>query len=187
MRQVVPHLDASVYRKLTWPYTDGLPNVVTGTEADMARDDDKKVSQDDPRATVYSFLFQEGRYLDYFTGLHEPSITTNLRKTLAEREELTEEEIKGILPEDKHGLFPQLSVDPEWPPTVMIHGIVDDTVHIEETRHLYHIIRRVSKSPVKLIEVEGENAFHGWDCFPESEEITKIQFDNVAEFLKEHL
>jgi len=69
----------------------------------------------------------------------------------------------------------------------MIHGIVDDTVHIEETCHLYQIIRRVSKSPVKLIKVEGEIAFHGWDCFPESEEITKIQSDTIAEFLKEHL
>jgi len=144
---------------------------VTGTDIDAPEANEPRKN---PRGTIYSFLFQEGKYLDYYTGLHEPSISMNLRRLIAEKDELTKEEIERTVPKHKHNLFPQLSVDSEWPPTIMIHGTVDDAVLIEESRYLHEIIRKASKSPVKLIEVEEEYGFHGWDCFPEAEILRRV-------------
>ncbi|KAF9559715.1 alpha/beta-hydrolase [Agrocybe pediades] len=186
--QTVPHFPDADFKTMTYPFTEGLPPVSTGTDANI--DPNLPIAErpvDDPRSNIYPFLFQRGRYLDYYTGLHKPSLTDTLREVLEKKGEITVQDAKAIIPEEIHSWFPQLSIDSKWPPTIMIHGTVDDTVPIEESHHFFKLIKEKSKSPVKFIEVKGEFAVHGWDCFPASETQTKVEFDSIKDFIKEHL
>jgi len=183
LNQIVPHLESTQFINYTYPYVNGLPPVITECiiSDDFLDEDPEKRS--DPRTNVYNFYFQRGNYLDYYTGLHCPSISESLRGVLS-KGDCTLEDFKRVIPTHKHSLFPQLSVDANWPPTVMIHGTIDDAVLIDESRNLRDIVQSVG-APVKLIEVEGE--LHGWDCYPAAAAKNKAEFDAVKEFIEQYL
>ncbi|KAF9554315.1 alpha/beta-hydrolase [Agrocybe pediades] len=181
--QTIPHLEDAPFKSLTYPYSDGIPEVIT----DMEVDPSKITNPNDPRLNIYCYHLQQGQFLDYYAGLHEPSMCASFRTILSTTENPTEEDFRRVIPEEKHGLFPQLCVDANWPPTILIHGVVDDVVPIEESRHFYNLIKTRSKAPVKLMEVEGAGGMHLFDIFPGAEEVHKAEFDAIADFIKGYL
>ncbi|KAF9562498.1 alpha/beta-hydrolase [Agrocybe pediades] len=182
MNQTIPHLEPAEFAGFTYPYVKGLPPVVTEFPVGdfMAED---PAQRKDPRANIYNFHFQRGNYLDYYTGLHEPSLSAALRSVLS-KENPTLEDFKRVIPKDKQSLFPQLSIDANWPPTLLMHGTIDDAVLIDESRNLRDIIKATG-TPVELIEVEGVQ--HAWDYFPVAETTHSKEFDAVIEFVRKYL
>ncbi|KAF4621840.1 hypothetical protein D9613_012103 [Agrocybe pediades] len=185
----IPHFDDAEFKSLTYPFSKGLPPVLTGAnvDADSTPESGENNAANDLRIKMYPFLFQRGKYLDYYTGLHEPSITDTLRNVLRRQGSITDQDIKDIVPADMQDWFPQLSIDVNWPATIMIHGTVDEIVPIEESRYLFEAIAAKSKSPVRLIEIKDDYAVHSWDCFPGAEAQSKAEFDSIKDFIQEHL
>jgi len=133
--------------------------------------------------SLFYFLFQRGIYLDYYTGLHSPSISEKLRAIVKDGIH-TSEDLKNALPKDMHGLFPQLSVDSQWPRTIILHGVLDDIVPVSESHNISGLLKKAGV-PVQLIEVQDEN--HGFDISPEAEQKHGTVFDRVKDVIKERL
>jgi len=179
----MPELNPSIFSSLTYPLSESQPTstgIPFGTDFDQ---DPATIAENNPRMMSYSFFLQQGNYLDHYTGLHEPSISEELRSIL-EKEGTSVEDFKRALPSDKHSLFPQLSVDAQWPPTILIHGTIDDVVPFDESRNIKKLLEDVGV-PVQFIEVEGQH--HGFDGFPGAEEAHKVDFDLVKDFLHRYL
>ncbi|KAF9562494.1 hypothetical protein CPC08DRAFT_706700 [Agrocybe pediades] len=105
-------------------------------------------------------------------------------RTQMKSDKRTQDDFKRALPEHLHVIFPQLCVDSHWPPTIILHGVLDDIVPITESRHFSGLVKD-SGVKVELIEVEGEN--HGFDVAPDSEVKYAAQFDRIRDFTQEHV
>jgi len=169
--QLPPKLEEARFKGLMYPYSDGLPTMVTQRHTDTIPHCDKMKNEDDHRVDNQAFRFELGTYLDYYTGLHNPSISAALHDLLNRKPRPTDEDFKSAIPEDRHTWFPQFNIDVTWPPTIIIHDTVDDTVPAYQSRHLYEIIKKATKSPVRLIEGK----------------ITQDHFDTISDFILEHL
>jgi acetyl esterase/lipase len=128
--------------------------------------------------------FQFGTYLDYWTGLHEPSISTVLRELLptdGEDIKVTDARLSAALPPSEHTIFPQLLVTPEWPRVMLIHGSKDTAVLPESSRAM-HARLLDAKIDTALHIIEG--AKHSFDLKPNAEEEFGGLLDEAAEFLR---
>ncbi|KAF4619690.1 hypothetical protein D9613_004826 [Agrocybe pediades] len=181
MNRTFPHVDPAKFSKYLYPYPDGLPDTATEVPLDEGFLDDGEWSN--PRINFPNLLIQQGRFLDYYTGLHNPSISDTFRNVLKKKDR-TVEDIKRAIPKDKLPLFPQFCVTPHWPATVLLHGTADDAVSIEESRNMKDLLQE-AKVPVKLIEIEG--ASHIFDLLPGAEEKYTAEFDGVKEFIQKYL
>jgi dipeptidyl aminopeptidase/acylaminoacyl peptidase len=113
---------------------------------------------------------QLGNFLDYYTGLHEPSISQKIQNTRD----------GSKIPENCRQLFPQLCVNSEWPETLLCHGTADTAVKVEESIHLYTLLKGAS-AKVELVKFEGKE--HSFDYASNAEDELKTQFDYIAAFL----
>lgn len=130
---------------------------------------------------------QLGTFIDYYTGIHEPSLSQTLREALHnESGKLTVEEYKRLLPDPQHSLFPQLTGAEitNWPATLLMHGTADSAVPVEESRHLRDVWRKAGFD-VELFEFEGQE--HSFDYEPGAEKLFVERFDEVKEFLRKQL
>ena len=94
---------------------------------------------------VGKLYLQLGTFLDYYTREHEPSLSEHLRSLSFPA--------LGV-PEQHRRLFPQLGISPAWPPTCLVHGTSDTSVLVEESRHLYSLLKEVN-ADVVLWEIPG--------------------------------
>lgn len=85
------------------------------------------------------------------------------------------------IPERQRSLFPQFSVNSNWPPTFLLHGTRDTAVPVEESRNLQALLKNAGV-PVTFLEFEGKE--HSFDYEPEAETILGEAFDEVAVFLQ---
>jgi len=162
-----------------YPYSNGTPNPVTDAPFDGALHADII-----PRMNAFYAIYQRGLFLDYYTSLHEPSISEKIRNIMKDENRASGEYLKLALPKEKHGLFPQLFADSQWPPTLMLHGIKDDIVLIDESRNLSTLLKDAGAS-VELMEIEDEK--HGFDVLAEAEQKHKASFDKIKDFIRKHL
>jgi acetyl esterase/lipase len=136
-----------------------------------------------PRMQLARLWLQLGTYLDYWTGLHEPSISGALRDILpveGEDTATTDGRLAAILPPSAHALFPQLLVTPEWPPVLHIHGSEDTAVPAQSSRALHaRLLDAKVESTLRIVEGMG----HTFDLTPGAEETSSELFDEAAEFL----
>ncbi|KAA1475601.1 alpha/beta-hydrolase [Dentipellis sp. KUC8613] len=119
------------------PATSGVPlaySSVTGRPAH-------------PRMVLARLYLQLGVFLDYYTGIHEPSLSGTLQAG---------EEV----PAAARVLFPQLHVTESWPPTLCVHGAQDTAVRIGESESLVAALQRVGARG-RLRVVDGEE--HSFD------------------------
>lgn len=100
------------------------------------------------RMLLGRLYLQLGVYLDYYTGMHAPSLSAALRKFLSEGQlrsgevqGLRLDEIKCVLPEDQCDLFPQFGVTRDWPPCFLVHGADDSAVLADESRHMHELLQ----------------------------------------------
>ncbi len=107
------------------------------------------------RPAMAGLYLQLGVYLDYLTGQHEPSLSASLR-TIFDRNGSIEE-LKAAIPEQHRRLFPQLAVDSNWPPTLMMHGTADTGVLPEESDYLYSLLKGANVT-AELLKIPGGRA-----------------------------
>jgi hypothetical protein len=151
-----------------------------------------------PRMFVTRLYLQLGTLLDYLTGEHNPSLSATLRESLgSDKHDLAtsmasndvhdavNERLKALIPERHHELFPQFCINPDWPPTYLVHGTIDTAVLLHDSRHMHDLLKKAGVY-VKLDVVEGEE--HSFDYKPEAEAVHGSKtFDSVGQFLREHL
>ncbi|KAL0574944.1 hypothetical protein V5O48_007018 [Marasmius crinis-equi] len=130
-----------------------------------------------PRMGLTFLYFQLGTYLDYYTGQHEPSLSAALR-------DASKDGLQGTIPERHRALFPQLNVDSSWPPTYLLHGEEDTAVSVDESKNMHRLLKDAGvNATLKL--VPGQD--HYFDIGPNTEELYSQIYDEVVEFLKNHL
>jgi acetyl esterase/lipase len=144
---------------------------------------------------------QHGVALDYITGQHEPSFSELLRdrlglgekrRTVVEDVVLADirkqreviEELAGK-PEEGHlrTLFAQFNVNKSWPPVVFLHGTGDTGLPIQDSEHMFGLLKEHGIS-TELYSIEGEE--HAFDYGPDAEEKwgqARGEFDKVVEFV----
>ncbi|KAF4619717.1 hypothetical protein D9613_004819 [Agrocybe pediades] len=179
----IPSINPADLSGILYPSFKGLAKPIS--EFPFSRtSEDPKVKDGYGRGNIFYFLVQRGLYLDYYTGLHEPIGISETLREVPKSDKRTQDDFKRALPEHLHAIFPQLCVDSHWPPTIILHGVLDDIVPITESRHFSGLVKD-SGVKVELIEVEGEN--HGFDVALDAEVKYGAQFDKIRDFIQEHL
>ncbi|PPQ68370.1 hypothetical protein CVT24_004791 [Panaeolus cyanescens] len=119
-----------------------------------------------PKLWLMGYYCQLGTFADYYTGLHEPSISKVLQEKLKDVKGGSKSEIAealmALIPETQQALFPQImaSRTEDWPPTLLIHGTQDRLVEFEESVFMDDILRERGVIS-ELIAVEGaDHAFY---------------------------
>ncbi|KAM5531322.1 hypothetical protein V8D89_015037 [Ganoderma adspersum] len=148
-----------------------------------------------PRQLLGRLYLQLGTFLDYYTGAHEPSLSSSLRDMLATDGRLSQRsdaddsntECATHIPAEHRHLFPQFNIDPQFTPTFLIHGSADTAVLTKESQAIYAQLKNAGvRSELKI--VEGKE--HNFDYDAKAEEEFGQPgglFDQAIDFLKEHL
>jgi acetyl esterase/lipase len=139
-----------------------------------------------PRMKVVRLWLQLGVFLDYWTGVHEPSISATLRTLLPEKGEETtpaviDTRLRDALRSSAHPIFPQLLVNSEWPPVMLIHGSNDSAVPAQSSRAM-HARLLDARVETTLRIVEGSD--HSFDLKNGAEEAFGGLFNEAIEFLR---
>jgi len=130
---------------------------------------------DSPRRQLTRLFFERGEWLDYYTGDHQLS------------ERLRASPSAESVPSEHTSLFPQFGITSSWPPTLMVHGLNDNSIPIDSSLHLRGLLEAAGVE-VSLKAVEGQD--HLFDHMPNVEDLFGEKdglFDQVAEFLVTHL
>jgi acetyl esterase/lipase len=139
-----------------------------------------------PRMKVARLWLQLGVFLDYWTGLHEPSISATLRELLPKDGEedtpvMMDAQLRRALPPSAHPILPQLLVSPEWPPVMLIHGSDDSAVPVQSSRAMHaRLLDAKVETTLRIMVGSG----HSFDLKNGAEEAFCGLFDEVAEFLR---
>ncbi|KIJ96839.1 hypothetical protein K443DRAFT_681987 [Laccaria amethystina LaAM-08-1] len=138
-----------------------------------------------PRMLLVRLYFQLGTFLDYYTGEHNPSLSSVLRVELEQRKAdpdtiPSNESIIAKIPNQHRILFPQLGVNSSWPPTLFLHGTADTAIPIHESRLMHSLIKDAGV-PTELVEFEGLE--HSFDYEADAEENFGEQFDAARDFI----
>ena len=129
------------------------------------------------RMLLPRLYLQLGVFLDYYTGMHQPSLSKVLREILDNAES---NDFTRAIPEIHRKVIPQIMVDENWPPTMLLHGTADTAVPVEESHHFQGLLDAVGV-PVDFIEFDGKE--HSFDYEADAEEVWEEQFDMVKAFL----
>lgn len=147
------------------------------------------------RQLLGRLYLQLGTFIDYYTGAHEPSLSSSLRGQLAPGGRLnqnpdadnTDAEYPVHIPAEYRHLFPECNVDSHFPPTLLIHGSADTAVFIRESRVMDARLKSAGiRSELKIVN-EKE---HNFDYDAKAEEEFGQPgglFEQAIDFLKEHL
>ncbi|KAF5380715.1 hypothetical protein D9757_007055 [Collybiopsis confluens] len=139
---------------------------------------------------------QMGRFLDYYTGEHDPSLSVALRRhaedlrstPLSDSNDATvSTALANIIPEKHRHLFPSLCSPAEyasWPPVYFFHGSLDSAVPIQESYHLHDLLHEAGVSPVMSI---AEGMEHSFDYEPGAEDVHREEFDKIQDWLDQFL
>jgi len=118
-----------------------------------------------------------GTFVDYITGVHEPSLSATLLAALNEGKGV--EAIEAIVPNGVRHLLPQLNVTPAWPRTVLLHGTEDGVVPFGDATELKRLLDGQSVE-CEVLTAEGED--HMFDIEEDAEKKWGSLFDKSIEF-----
>ncbi|KAF9223001.1 alpha/beta-hydrolase [Gyrodon lividus] len=135
-----------------------------------------------PRMLLGRLYLQLGTFLDYYTGQHDPSLSTILRQSMPSDNGLGDKQ--ACIPDEHQDLFPQLGVTCNWPPTCIVHGTSDTAVLVHESRNMVRLLHGNGVS-AELLEVEGKE--HSFDYESGAEDLHEVLFDYAVDFLLKHL
>ncbi|TCD66610.1 hypothetical protein EIP91_001119 [Steccherinum ochraceum] len=136
-----------------------------------------------PRMQLARLYLQMGLYLDYYTGMHSPSLSHDLRQALGDPAKLEAILAERLCPGHLR-LFPQLQTTLSWPPVMLVHGELDTAVPASESLHMRDMLQSLGVD-VSVQIVPGQE--HSFDYAPNAEQIFSPVFDQAALFLKKHL
>ncbi|KAH9954972.1 alpha/beta-hydrolase [Russula dissimulans] len=174
-------LDPAEFSEFLYPASSSLAPIAQSPPRFAPGPPSMPLNMRQPLARLW---LQLGTYLDYWTGLHEPSISEALRGLLPEEGadiSVADTTLAAALPPSEHALFPQLLVTPEWPPVLLIHGS-EDTAVLSQSSRAMHTRLLHSKVQSSLRIVEGSE--HSFDLMHGAEEAFSGLFDEAVEFLR---
>ena len=177
-------LDPTQFSEFMNPASSSLAPVAQSPPSYFGPDSATPGMPSNPRMQLARLWLQYGVHLDYWTGLHEPSISNTLRELLpAEGEDIAvaDARLAAALPASEHAIFPQLLVTPEWPRVLLIHGSEDTAVRAQGSRDLHARLLDANVQTALRI-VEGSE--HSFDLKRDAEEAFGGLFDEAAEFLR---
>ncbi|KAF5331119.1 hypothetical protein D9619_005377 [Psilocybe cf. subviscida] len=127
---------------------------------------------------------QLGVVLDHYTGLHEPSLSAQLRKVLEENPHATSKDFEKVIPISQRYTFPELNISAAWPPTLSLHGDADSAVLVSESQHLTKLLKEAGVDAEVMVASGQEHMF---DMDPTSEGQWAKQYDTAKDFFFKHL
>ncbi|KAI0801924.1 alpha/beta-hydrolase [Irpex lacteus] len=179
-------LDPSAYSEFLHPRSQELKATADSALAYHGADAPIPGFPANPRMLLNRLYLQLGVYLDYYTGDHEPSLSSALREP-AEGSQYSIAKLKPLIPAEHLALFPQFNVDPSWPPVLLVHGSEDTAVKLEESLNMNRLLDDAGVENVLSI-VDG--AEHSLDYVADAEKRYGEPgglFDSIAQFLVDHL
>ena len=176
-------LDPAEFSEFSHPASASLAPIAQSKPTYFGPDSATPGMPSNPRMQLARLWLQLGTYLDYWTGLHESSISGALREILpveGEDTATTDARLARTLPPSEHTLFPQLLVNPEWPRVMLIHGSKDTAVPVDSSRALHTRLQDVKVETTLRIVPDMEHVF---DLKHSAEQAFSKLFDEAAEFL----
>ncbi|KAF8885678.1 Alpha/Beta hydrolase protein [Gymnopilus junonius] len=188
-------LSPSDFESYLYPFTKGpLPRIADSPRAYHPQTYHIPNYPANERQFLPRLYLQLGIFIDYYTGMHEPSLSEGNDKDHEEGAgkgnhgaagsptipTTTVEDYKQTIPSIYHSVFPQLADHRAWPPSLLLHGTADTAVPVEDSRNLLRLLKNAGV-PVEIIELEGQE--HSFDYQLNAEGLWKEQFDCVKEFL----
>lgn len=177
-------LDPADFSEFSHPASASISPIAQSKPTFFGPDSATPGMPSNPRMQLARLWFQLGTYLDYWTGLHEPSISDALREVLPVEGEDTatiDARLTLTLPRSELALFPQLLVTPEWPRVMLIHGSKDTAVPVDSSRALHARLQDAKVETTLRIVPDMEHVF---DLKPGAEQAFGKLFDEAAEFLR---
>ncbi|KAF5331120.1 hypothetical protein D9619_005376 [Psilocybe cf. subviscida] len=173
--------DPGPLRQFLHPFEGGSKQTVS--TSDVAFDPVTKAPTN-IRMGISPLYLQRGIVLDYYSGLHEPSLSSKLRKILATNPNATSKDFKQAIPVSQRYMFPELNVSATWPPTLLFHGDADTSVLVSESQHLTKLLKEAGADAEIMIAAGQEHIF---DLDPTSEAQWARQYNTVKDFFFRHL
>jgi acetyl esterase/lipase len=176
-------LDPAQFVKFLYPASAAQPPTAQSALAYHGSDSPTPGIPSNPRMQLARLWLQQGTYLDYWTGAHEPSLSDDLRALLPAPEEHAERDARlaATLPPAHHAIFPQLLVTLDWPPVMLIHGSEDSAVPADSSRAMY---ARLCAAEVETVLRIAEGSEHSFDLKKGAEAPFGELFDEAVEFLR---
>ncbi len=179
-------LDPAAYSQFLHPHSSELRATADSALAYHGADAPIPGFPANPRMLLNRLYLQLGVYLDYYTGDHEPSLSSKLHEP-AEGSQYSITKLKPLIPAEHLALFPQFNVDPSWPPVLLVHGSEDTAVKLEESLNMNRLLLDAGVENVLRI-VDG--AEHSLDYVADAERRYGGPgglFDSIVQFLVNHL
>ncbi|KAF4617368.1 hypothetical protein D9613_006159 [Agrocybe pediades] len=178
-------LDPAEFKEYLYPFSEGpLPSIADSPLAYHPQTYHIPGYPANKRMLLPRLYLQLGTFLDYYTGIHDPSISSKLL-AIFESGPSDDEEYAHALPSDRYrAIFPQLSVTSAWPETMLLHGIQDTAVPVEESRKMKDVL---TKAAVQVDLLEFADSEHSFDYEPGAKERWNKEFDQVKDFLRTRL
>lgn len=177
-------LDPEGFRQFLWPFP---PNLRPTSDSPLKYNPPNHPTAPgwpaNLRQPLCRLYLQLGIILDYYTGEHEPSISSQLREIIEQGVDMEAllPTLRLHIPERHICLFPQFLVDSTFPPTFMIHGELDSAVPVRDS---YNMERLLNANEIKnsLRVVEGQE--HSFDYADGAMEKYTTLFDEAFVFIK---
>ncbi|KAI0246271.1 Alpha/Beta hydrolase protein [Lactifluus subvellereus] len=179
-------LDPAEFSEFMYPKSASQAPIAQSQPAFFGPDSPTPGMPSNPRMKVARLWLQLGVFLDYWTGLHEPSISATLRELLTEEREedasaMMDARLRRALPPSAHPILPQLLVSPEWPPVMLIHGSDDSAVPAQSSRAMHaRLLDAKVVTTFRIMDGSG----HSFDLKNGAEEAFGGLFDEAIEFLR---
>ncbi|KAK7054531.1 hypothetical protein VNI00_003729 [Paramarasmius palmivorus] len=166
-----PPIDITKFQDYIYPFS---PNVASEVLSSAPISLTPEGLPANPRTPLVFCYYQLGKYLDYYTGQHEPSLSEALRK---------DPSLEAIH-EQHRLLFPQFNITSSWPPTFLLHGGADVSVPAEESQHMHGLLKDAGVEAALKV-VPGKD--HFFDIAKSAEEECSEVFEEVIGWLKGQL
>lgn len=142
------------------PHFSKMTNVPEVLAQQLIGNEPISASPIEKRYAIYLYCRQQGKWIDYVTGVSSEGDLTPL-----------------------HKYCPLRLIDRQFPPTLLLHGDDDEDVPYEESVNMKQALSDAGVMS-KLITIEG-----GKHTFDENMEDSQVidAFNNVIQFLNEHL
>ncbi|KAL0949811.1 hypothetical protein HGRIS_009846 [Hohenbuehelia grisea] len=191
-------LDPDAFKEFLYPASQTVPS--TSDSALAYHDASYHIPgyPANPRMLLVRLYLQLGVFLDYYTGLHQPSLSELLRAAhagtatdvVADSDTMTGSGSRAAsaicIPTEVRGLFPQLNVSSAWPASFLCHGTADTAVPVGESLNMYTLLKGAGVD-VELGVVEGKEHSFDYESGADSEGSLKALFDKIGGFVIQRL
>jgi acetyl esterase/lipase len=179
-------LDPVEFSEFLYPKSESLAPIAQSLPTCFGPDSPTPGMPSNPRMKVSRMWLQLGVFLDYWTGCHEPSVSATLRALLPEKGNETglatiDPRLHQALPPSAHAIFPELLVNSEWPPVMLIHCSNDSAVPIRSSRVMH---ARLLDAKVETTLRIVDSPYHSFDLNDGAQEAFGELFNEAIDFLR---